>query len=158
MGTEIERKFLVVGNDWRAGASGTSYIQGYLSRDVARIVRIRQAGPAAYLTIKGIAQGASRPEFEYPIPLSDARQLMNLCLRPLVEKTRYVIKYASKRWEVDEFRGDNRGLILAEIELSREDEAVDIPPWIGQEVSGDPRYFNSYLSEHPYTQWHPNKN
>ena len=154
MGTEIERKFLVVGDDWRVGASGTSYVQGYLSRDVARIVRVRQAGTSAYLTIKGIVEGVSRPEFEYPIPLSDAQQLMSLCLRPLVEKTRYVINYGGKRWEVDEFHGDNLGLILAEIELSREDEAVVIPPWIGQEVSGDPRYFNSYLSEHPYTQWH----
>ena len=103
---------------------------------------------------KEAAQGASRPEFEYPIPLSDAQQLMNLCLRPLVEKMRYVIKYGNKRWEVDEFHGDNRGLILAEIELSREDEPIEIPLWVGQEVSGDPRYFNSYLSEHPYTQWH----
>jgi adenylate cyclase len=154
MGTEIERKFLVVGDGWRAGASGTSYIQGYLSRDVARIVRVRKAGPSAYLTIKGIAEGSSRPEFEYSIPLSDARQLMGLCLLPLVEKTRYVLKYSGKRWEVDEFHGDNRGLILAEIELSREGEPIEIPPWIGQEVSGDPRYFNSYLSEHPYTQWH----
>jgi adenylate cyclase len=154
MGTEIERKFLVVGDDWRAVASGTHYVQGYLSRDVARIVRVRRAGPAAYLTIKGIPEGARRPEFEYPIPLSDAQQLMNLCLPPLVEKTRYVIKYGGKRWEVDEFHGDNRGLILAEIELPSEDEPIDIPPWIGQEVSGDPRYFNSYLSEHPYTQWH----
>jgi adenylate cyclase len=154
MGTEIERKFLVVGDDWRAVASGTDYVQGYLSRDVARIVRVRRAGPAAYLTIKGIPEGARRPEFEYPIPLSDAQQLMNLCLPPLVEKTRYVIKYGGKRWEVDEFHGDNRGLILAEIELPSEDEPIDIPPWIGQEVSGDPRYFNSYLSEHPYTQWH----
>lgn len=153
MGTEIERKFLVVGDDWRAAASGTDYVQGYLSRDVARIVRVRQAGAAAYLTIKGIPEGARRPEFEYPIPLSDAQQLMNLCLSPLVEKTRYVIKYGGKRWEVDEFHGDNRGLILAEIELSSEDEPIDIPPWIGQEVSGDLRYFNSYLSEHPYTQW-----
>jgi adenylate cyclase len=156
MGREIERKFLVLGDAWRAGASGTSYVQGYLSRDVARIVRVRQAGPSAYLTIKGSAQGASRPEFEYPIPLSDAQQLMNLCLRPLVEKMRYVIKYGNKRWEVDEFHGDNRGLILAEIELSREDEPIEIPLWVGQEVSGDPRYFNSYLSEHPYTQWHSN--
>jgi adenylate cyclase len=153
MGTEIERKFLVVGDDWRAVASGTDYVQGYLSRDVARIVRVRQAGPAAYLTIKGIPEGARRPEFEYPIPLSDAQQLMNLCLRPLVEKTRYVIKYGGKRWEVDEFHGDNRGLILAEIELPSEDERIEIPPWIGKEVSGDLRYFNSYLSEHPYTQW-----
>jgi adenylate cyclase len=88
MGTEIERKFLVVGDDWRAGASGISYVQGYLSRDIARIVRVRQAGPSAYLTIKGMVEGASRPEFEYSIPLSDAQQLMNLCLRPLVEKTR----------------------------------------------------------------------
>jgi adenylate cyclase len=154
MGREIERKFLVQGDAWRAGASGTSYVQGYLSRDVARIVRVRQAGPSAYLTIKGSPQGASRPEFEYPIPLSDAQQLMNLCLRPLVEKMRYVIKYGNKRWEVDEFHGDNRGLILAEIELSREDEPIEIPLWVGQEVSGDPRYFNSSLSEHPYTQWH----
>ena len=153
MGTEIERKFLVVGDNWRAGASGTSYVQGYLSRDVARVVRIRQAGSAAYLTIKGIAHGATRPEFEYPLPLSDAQQLLDLCLRPLVEKTRYIVRYGGKRWEVDEFHGDNQGLIMAEIELSREDEPLDIPAWIGQEVSGDPRYFNSYLSEHPYTQW-----
>jgi adenylate cyclase len=154
MGTEIERKFLVVGDDWRRGASGSSYIQGYLSRDVARVVRIRQTGPSAYLTIKGTAEGTKRPEFEYPIPLSDAQQLMKLCLRPLVEKTRYVIKYGGKRWEVDEFHGDNHGLILAEIELSSEDESIEIPPWIGQEVSGDSRYFNSSLSERPYTQWH----
>jgi adenylate cyclase len=153
MGTEIERKFLVVGDDWRAGASGIGYVQGYLSRDIARIVRVRQAGPSAYLTIKGIVEGASRPEFEYSIPLSDAQQLMNLCLRPLVEKTRYVIKFGGKRWEVDEFRGDNGGLVLAEIELSREDEPIEIPPWVGGEVSGDPRYFNSYLSEHPFAQW-----
>jgi adenylate cyclase len=153
MGTEIERKFLVVGDDWRVGASGTSYVQGYLSRDLARIVRIRQAGPVADLTIKGISQGVRRSEFEYPIPLEDARQLMTLCLRPLVEKTRYVIEYGGKRWEVDEFHGDNQGLTLAEIELSGENEPIGIPPWIGQEVSGDPRYFNSYLSEHPYTQW-----
>ncbi len=153
MGTEIERKFLVLGDGWRAGASGCSYRQGYLSRDVERVVRVRQAGTSARLTIKGISQGTTRPEYEYPIPFSDAQQLMKLCLRSVIEKTRYVVEYRGKRWEVDEFHGENQGLVLAEIELSREDEPIEIPPWIGQEVSADRRYFNAYLSEHPYTQW-----
>jgi CYTH domain-containing protein len=153
MAKEIERKFLVSDESWRAGASGCRYIQGYLSRDPERIVRVRQAGSSAYITIKGLAHGTTRQEFEYPIPFSDAEELMEICLRPLIEKTRYVVEYGGKRWEVDEFHGVNKGLVLAEIELSREDEAVDLPPWIGKEVSRDSRYFNAYLTEHPYTQW-----
>ncbi|MGA7883367.1 MAG: CYTH domain-containing protein [Terrimicrobiaceae bacterium] len=153
MGNEIERKFLVSDDTWRGGSPGCPYVQGYLSRDPGRVVRVRQAGDRAYITIKGVSQGARRPEFEYPIPLSDAEALMTLCLRPLIEKVRYVVEYHGKRWEVDEFHGDNKGLILAEIELAREDEPFDLPPWIGQEVSQDARYYNANLVEHPFTQW-----
>jgi adenylate cyclase len=153
MATEIERKFLVSGDTWRPGASGCRYVQGYLSREAERIVRVRQAGSSAFLTIKGLAQGTTRLEFEYPIPFSDAEQLMKLCLRSLIDKTRYTIEYHGKHWEVDEFHGENDGLVLAEIELSREEEPIDLPPWIGKEVSRDPRYFNAYLSEHPFAQW-----
>ena len=154
MAKEIERKFLVCDDTWRSNKQGCHYLQGYLSRDPERIVRVRQAGTHAFITIKGITQGTTRQEFEYPIPFSDAEDLLKLCLRTLIDKTRFTIDYRGKRWEVDEFHGDNTGLVLAEIELSRDDESVDLPPWIGQEVSHDPRYFNAYLSEHPYTQWH----
>jgi adenylate cyclase len=153
MGNEIERKFLVSGDGWRGGSPGCPYTQGYLSRDPERVVRVRQAGKRAYITIKGISQGTTRAEFEYPISLSDAEALMKLCLRPLIEKVRHVVEYHGKRWEVDEFHGENEGLILAEVELSREDEPVDLPPWIGQEVSRDARYFNANLVEHPFTRW-----
>jgi adenylate cyclase len=150
---EIERKFLVHGDSWRSGLRGSRYIQGYLSRDPQRVVRIRQTETSAFITIKGAAQGVIRPEFEYPIPLADAADLMKLCLRPFIEKIRYSIAYHGKRWEVDEYGDENRGLILAEIELTREDERLDLPPWIGKEVSGDVRYFNSNLVEHPFSQW-----
>jgi adenylate cyclase len=153
MGNEIERKFLVSGDGWRGGSPGCPYTQGYLSRDPERVVRVRQAGKRAYITIKGISQGTTRAEFEYPISLSDAEALMKLCLRPLIEKVRHVVEYHGKRWEVDEFHDENEGLILAEVELSREDEPVDLPPWIGQEVSRDARYFNANLVEHPFTRW-----
>jgi adenylate cyclase len=150
---EIERKFLVSDESWRSGSPGCHYIQGYLSRDPERVVRVRQAGDAAVITIKGISRGTARQEFEYAIPLSDAEALMKLCLRPLIEKTRYKVEYHGKRWEVDEFRGENEGLLLAEIELTREDEPVDLPPWVGKEVSHDARYFNANLVEHPFTRW-----
>jgi adenylate cyclase len=153
MGNEIERKFLVSGDGWRGGSPGCPYTQGYLSRDPERVVRVRQAGKRAYITIKGISQGTTRAEFDYPISLSDAEALMKLCLRPLIEKVRHVVEYHGKRWEVDEFHGENEGLILAEVELSREDEPVDLPPWIGQEVSRDARYFNANLVENPFTRW-----
>ncbi|MFZ0708765.1 MAG: CYTH domain-containing protein [Terrimicrobiaceae bacterium] len=153
MAKEIERKFLVRDESWRGGAPGRPYLQGYLSRDPERIVRVRQAGPSAFITIKGVTQGTTRQEFEYPIPLSDAEVLMKLCLRPLIEKTRSIVQYHGKRWEVDEFRGENEGLVLAEIELTREDEPVDLPPWIGEEVSHDARYYNANLVENPFTRW-----
>jgi adenylate cyclase len=150
---EIERKFLVTDESWRSGSPGCHYIQGYLSRDPERSVRIRQAGTSAVITIKGTSQGTARQEFEYPIPLSDAEALMKLCLHPLIEEIRYEVEYHGKRWEVDEFRGENEGLVLAELELTSEDEPVDLPPWIGQEVSHDARYFNANLVEHPFTRW-----
>ena len=153
MGNEIERKFLVSDDTWRAGCPGCPHIQGYLSRDPERVVRVRLAGDRAYITIKGVSHGTTRPEFEYPIPTSDAEALMTLCVRPLIEKVRYVVEYHGKRWEVDEFHGDNEGLILAEIELAREDEPFDLPSWIGQEVSQDARYYNANLVQHPFTKW-----
>jgi len=153
MAEEIERKFLVLGETWRNGGKGIRYTQGYLSRDPERIVRIRQAGEQAYLTIKGVTRGVTRKEFEYPIPLADAAELLGLCIRPLIEKTRTVVEYHGRHWEVDEFHGKNDGLILAEIELARADEVFDLPPWAGDEVSDDPRYYNSSLSEQPFGTW-----
>jgi len=153
MAKEIERKFLVADDSGRSGSPGCHYIQGYLSRDPERTVRVRQAGTSGFITIKGITQGRIRQEFEYPIPLSDAEALMKLCLRPVIEKIRHVVEYHGKRWEVDEFRGENEGLVLAEIELTSKDEPVDLPPWIGEEVSHDVRYFNANLVEHPFTRW-----
>jgi adenylate cyclase len=153
MPKEIERKFLLRDESWKDGSAGCHYVQGYLSLDPARTVRIRKAGLSAFLTIKGISQGTTRLEFEYPIPLPDAEALLAMSVSPLVEKVRYTIEYHGKRWEVDEFFGDNEGLILAEIELSREDEPFDAPPWVGREVSQDRRYYNASLSAHPFRNW-----
>lgn len=154
MAIEIERKFLVSDDSWRHGATGTIYRQGYLTIDPERTVRVRIAGERGFLTIKGKTEGMTRSEFEYPIPLKDAIQLLDtLCLRPLIEKTRYCVTYGGRTWEVDEFDGDNRDLILAEVELEASDEQVELPPWAGQEVTDDPRYFNASLSRTPYRTW-----
>jgi adenylate cyclase len=152
MAVEIERKFLVAGNAWQQ-APGVVYRQGYLNRDKARTVRVRVAGDAAFLTVKGISRGATRAEFEYAIPLADAQQLLTLCDGPLIEKTRYVIPYQGTTWEVDEFGGDNAGLVVAEVELLSEDQPFARPPWLGAEVTQDARYFNSSLASVPYGQW-----
>ena len=152
MGTEIERKFLVQGDGWRS-AAGLRLSQGYLCRDVARTVRVRLAGSQAFLTVKGASVGATRAEFEYPIPVDDARQLLALCDGPLIDKTRHTLNHAGMVWEVDEFHGANEGLVVAEIELASEDQAFGKPPWLGREVTDDARYFNSYLAAHPYTTW-----
>lgn len=152
MAVEIERKFLVVGDSWRA-APGVFYSQGYLNRDKARTVRVRVAGEEAFLTIKGASAGASRAEFEYPIPLWDARELLALCEQPLIEKNRRKILYQGFVWEVDEFLGDNFGLVVAEIELPAEDTVFIRPDWVGAEVTADARYFNSNLSITPFTRW-----
>ncbi len=153
MGKEIERKFLVRGEAWRALASGVRYRQGYLSTVKERTVRVRTVGERGYLTVKGITVGATRKEFEYEIPAADAAALLELCEQPLVEKVRYRIPADGLTWEVDEFEGVNRGLIVAECELASEEQRIELPPWIGAEVTGDPRYFNSNLIAHPFTTW-----
>jgi len=154
MGKEIERKFLLRNDAWRAGATGTMYRQGYLNSAKERTVRIRTVGDLAFLTIKGITVGATRAEYEYPIPLDDCNAMLDtLAEKPLIEKKRYKIKRGDLTWEIDEFFGDNKGLIVAEVELQSEDQAFDKPDWVGDEVSGDPRYFNSNLIKHPYTRW-----
>jgi CYTH domain-containing protein len=154
MGKEIERKFLVEGEHWRELSEGILYRQGYLSTEKERTVRVRTIGSKGFLTIKGINVGATRNEFEYEIPAAEAGQMLDeLCLKPLIEKKRYTIEYGGFVWEVDEFFGDNEGLILAEIELESENQPFDKPGWIGKEVTGDPRYFNSNLVEHPFSDW-----
>ncbi|WP_417847483.1 CYTH domain-containing protein [Thalassoglobus sp.] len=151
MGVEIERKFLVL-KSYQQGEP-ILYRQGYLSREPGRTVRIRVAGESAWITIKSSTQNFSRQEFEYPIPLPDAQELLLLCVGSIVEKYRWRVPHGKHVWEVDEFLGDNSGLIVAEIELNSEDELFDLPPWIGEEVSSDMRYHNSNLSVHPFQQW-----
>ena len=154
MGREIERKFLLRDDGWRLLAEGVAYRQGYLSVDTGRVVRVRIAGERGFLTIKGAAVGSVRPEYEYEIPLADARELLDtLCLRPQIEKTRYRVAAHGLVWEVDEFHGDNRGLVLAEVELEAPDQPVELPDWVGEEVTHDPRYSNAALTVNPYCRW-----
>lgn len=154
MAIEIERKFLVKGQQWRNLAIGTIYRQGYIPTNNGCTVRVRLVGNQAYLTIKGLTKGFSREEFEYPIPIDDAQTMLdNLCQPPLIEKTRYKINFAGLIWEVDEFAGENQGLILAEVELTDEQQVLELPDWIDREVSDDPRYFNVNLAQYPFSQW-----
>ena len=152
MATEIERKFLATGREWRQ-ADGVRVSQGYLNRDKERTVRVRWAGNQAFLTIKGITTRTSRAKFEYEIPVADAEQLLKLCDGPLIEKVRYLVTYKGVQWEIDEFFGDNSGLVVAEVELEAEDQPFERPGWLGREVTEDPRYFNSNLAVHPYSTW-----
>lgn len=152
MALEIERKFLVIGTQWRTG-TGTPLVQGYLNRDPQRTVRIRVAGTQAFITVKGLSRGAQRAEFEYEIPVTDAHQLLTLCLEPTIEKIRYHVPFEGFIWDVDEFGGVNSGLVVAEIELQSVDQPFARPPWLGEEVTHDRRYFNSSLAEHPYSTW-----
>jgi adenylate cyclase len=152
VGTEIERKFLVHGTEWRRGVP-IRISQGYLSRDTERTVRVRIAGDRAYLTIKGRTRGATRAEFEYEIPRQDAEQLLPLCDGPPLEKNRYTVTHAGMGWEVDEFLGANAGLVVAEIELREEGQSFSRPSWLSTEVTHDPRYYNSNLIANPYEKW-----
>jgi len=153
MPIETERKFLVTGTDWKKGAPSKNFSQGYLSQDPERSVRVRIAGDKAFLTIKGMSQGISRQEFEYPIPEGDARKLLSLCLPAIISKTRYFVQIHGRCWEVDEFHGDNQGLVIAEIELDNESDQVELPSWVGKEVSDDRRYYNVSLAQLPYSKW-----
>lgn len=154
MPQEIERKFLVCGDRWRQLGEGIPYRQGYLQRTPEKTVRVRIAGDKAFLTIKGKTEGIARLEFEYPIPLTDAQELLEkLGDRPQIEKIRYRIPLGEFIWEVDEFLGENQGLILAEIELEYEAQPFPKPDWISTEVTGDRRYYNANLVNYPYNQW-----
>ncbi len=165
MGLEIERKFLVTSDAWRDSAIGEDYCQGYLSQYPNPTIRVRTEGSKAFLTIKSKLKNLSsqstdtancsitRAEFEYEIPFAEAKELQELCITPLVKKTRYKILHEGMTWEVDEFHGENEGLIVAEIELDHPDTIIKIPAWIGQEVSEDARYANSSLAIHPFKNW-----
>jgi adenylate cyclase len=150
---EIERKFLVTGDAWRS-APGTLLRQGYLSSVPERTVRVRLEDGRGTLTVKGLGAGAVREEFEFEIPADDARALLDrLCERPILEKTRRRVAHAGRTWEVDEFHGENAGLVVAEVELESADAAVVLPPWAGAEVTADPRYANANLARAPFRTW-----
>lgn len=150
---EIERKFLIDFAKWKPADKGIKIKQGYLSVDPERVVRVRIAGQKSYLTIKGKTIGISRTELEYEIPLNEANVLLKMCLDVPIEKTRYVEQINGRKWEIDIFEGANTGLVLAEIELEIEDQQVDLPDWILKEVSEDYRFYNAWLSKHPYSNW-----
>jgi len=153
MALEIERKFLVKEGAWR-NEKGTAYRQGYLSSAKERTVRVRIIDTNGYLTVKGISRGAVRVEYEYEIPRAEAEAMLNdLCEKPLIEKMRYKIEFNGFVWEVDEFFGENQGLVVAEVELESEDQIFVKPEWVGEEVTGDPKYFNANLIHHPYSRW-----
>ncbi len=154
MAIEIERKFLVTGAAWRQGARPQEIRQGYLAGGAYCVVRVRTMGDKGYLTVKGSDRGMSRAEFEYEIPRPDAvAMLAGMSQKPPIEKTRHVLEFGGKTWEVDEFHGANAGLIVAEIELGAEDEAFARPAWVGKEVTDDRRYANASLAETPFSTW-----
>lgn len=154
MGLEIERKFLLANSDWRNLVRNSKTIrQGYLNSSVERTVRVRTIGKQGIITIKGKNIGLSRPEFEYEIPVKDANELLEMCETAIIEKTRFELSIDGKNWEIDEFEGVNQGLIVAEIELKSENEVIDIPKWIGKEVSSEAKYYNSSLIKKPYKDW-----
>ena len=152
MGIEIERRFLVQGSAWRKG-NGVRITQGYLCWEEGRIVRVRLAAGRAFLTIKGPSHQGAKPEFEYEIPAPDGEQMLLLCQGALIEKIRRQALYRGFPWEVDEFLGENSGLVVAEIELNDVTQGFERPAWLGEEITGDPRYTNARLSITPYHRW-----
>lgn len=154
MAREIERKYLVKTGAWTPKDEGTHFKQGYLNSQKERVVRVRIEGHRAKLTVKGETAGVSRLEFEYPIPEDDAAVLLDqLCEHPLIDKHRHLERHGGRTWEIDVFHGDNEGLVIAEVELASQGEAFALPSWAGEEVSSDPRYFNSNLLKHPFKTW-----
>jgi CYTH domain-containing protein len=154
MGLEIERKFLVKKDQWQPPHQGKIYRQGYIHTHSRNTVRVRVVGDQGYLTLKGKTTGSTRREFEYLIPVKDAEEMLDtLCDRPLIEKIRYKITIDGFCWEVDQFLGDNEGLLLAEIELQTEEQTISLPSWIDQEVTDDLRYYNVNLVQNPYKNW-----
>ncbi len=154
MGREIERKFLLSENICADRDDGIEYVQGYIPGTENCVVRVRIMGEQAVVTVKAMLEGITRLEYEYPIPVDDAAEMLELlCVKPLIEKMRYKIMFAEKEWDVDCFHGVNDGLLLAEIELNDEDEVVALPPWVGEEVTGQEKYLNVNLSKNPFMKW-----
>ena len=154
MSKEIERKFLVKNLDWKSQAKGTLYRQGYLNSEKERTVRVRTIDEKAFITVKGITTGVTRMEFQYEIPFADATQMLDkLVEKPIIEKYRYKLAQDGLVWEIDEFLGDNEGLVVAEVELADAQQVLVRPDWLGEEVSSDPRYFNNNLVANPYKNW-----
>lgn len=151
MTQEIERKFLVCDDSWRGAGSARRMVQGYLSLDPERTVRVRIAGEQAWVTVKGATSGCTRVEHEFEVPQASAEGMLALCLPEVINKTRHEIRVGGHLWEVDEFHGANAGLVVAEIELGEEDEDFEKPQWLGVEVTDDPRYYNASLTERPYS-------
>jgi len=154
MGVEIERKFLVKSDTWKKeSGKGKAIQQGYLNSASERTVRVRVYGDLGFLTVKGKNENLSRKEFEYEVPLEEAQAMLELCEKPIIEKIRYVVLVGNKTWEIDVFKGENEGLLVAEVELNSEKETFEVPEWLGQEVSLDSRYYNSALILHPFKKW-----
>ena len=150
---EIERKYLVVNEHYKNGIP-IRISQGYICSEENRVVRVRIKGERAYITIKNATIGFARNEYEYEIPVADAEaMLQNTCQQPIIDKTRYVVEHGDFKWEVDEFHGDNEGLVVAEIELEDKDEVFELPDFVGEEVTGDARYYNACLFKNPYKDW-----
>ncbi len=155
MPVEIERKYLLRNDDWRLNANhGTKFEQGYIIGSDKASVRVRTEGSKAFINIKSATLGVKRLEYEYAIPLDEAQELMtSLCEKPLVQKTRYIVIENGDEWEVDVFEGDNKGLVVAEIELQSEQQSIELPSWCGEEVSNDPKYYNVNLAKQPFSEW-----
>lgn len=154
MAIEIERKYLLADETWKTGVTGMRYTQGYITSENGRTVRVRLAGSTGFITVKGPTVNSRRLEYEYVIPEKDAREMLqSLCVKPLIDKYRYKIEYHGFIWEIDEFEGENSGLTLAEIELDSIDQPFDIPPWVGEEVTDNPRYYNASLAKFPFSKW-----
>ena len=154
MALEIERKYLVADTAFLDGLTGVYFKQGYISAGEGTTVRVRIEGERAVITLKGMSKGVTRSEYEYEIPFADAEGMLEeFCLGPFIEKTRYTITWRGRAWEVDLFAGENKGLVVAEIELQSEEEVIEKPPWLGKEVSGDSRYYNGSLVNNPFGGW-----
>jgi len=151
---EIERKFLVKNQDWKKLiVEKHSIQQGYLNTDKSCNVRVRIMNNLAFITIKGKRVNTARPEFEYEIPLNDAESILKLSKNSIIKKTRFTVNHKGQIWEIDQFEGDNQGLVIAEIELKQKDEAISLPNWIGTEISNDERFYNLSLSSNPFKNW-----
>lgn len=155
MAVEIERKFLVRDNAWRSQVSSRTLLrQGYLANTARASIRVRLAGDEGWLSVKAMTPGRSRSEYELPVPVADAREMLDrLCEGPLIEKWRHIVPFAGHHWEIDEFLGDNAGLVIAELELDSEEERFERPGWLGAEVTHEERYYNFRLAQHPFVRW-----